>query len=198
MKNFLLKIMIDISNKISPFFGKIHFPFTRKMMTSKDYRSCKAVMRNGMILITNTNGELTSMLIPGFFSHVGMIVDPNTIIEATGKGVHKTDLIDFILSRDYAVLLKPKWLNYEQMDEAAMIAVANEGRPYDFEFSADTKSFYCSELAFHSYKMIDPSSPIELRNRMGQMTFVPEDFWRASQKFEIVWMSESFHNKMNR
>lgn len=190
------RLLLKLSEMISPWFGKIHFPFTHKKMSSKDYRSCKALMKNGMILLTNTDGELTSMLIPGFWSHVGMIVNPNEVIEAVGSGVRKVDLIDFILSRDYAVLLQPKWLTHEQMEEASIIAAANEGKSYDFEFSASTQSFYCSELAYYSYKMVDPTSPIELRDRLGQMTFVPQDFWEASNKFEIVWISESFRNKM--
>jgi len=155
-------------------------------------------MKNGMILVTNTRGELTSAIIPGFFSHVGELISVNDVIEATGAGVHKTDLIDFLLSRDYAVLLKPKWLSEYQMEKAARIAESMEGRGYDYTFSADSEQFYCSELAVYSYKQVDPNSPLELRNRMGQMTFIPEDFWRAADKFDIVWMSKSFKEKLHK
>ena len=182
---------------MSPYFGKVHFPFSRKLITSKDYRACKSVMKNGMILVTSTRGELTTLLIPGFFSHVGSIISQNEIIEATGHGVVKTDLIDFLLSRDYAVLLKPKWLCDKQMEDAAKIAESMEGRGYDYEFSSDSTQFYCSELAMYSYKQVDPNSPLELRNRMGQLTFIPEDFWRAGDKFDIVWTSESLKDKFH-
>ena len=191
------KILLKLSAWISPHLGKIHFPFSRKLITSKDYRACKSVMKNGMILVTNTRGELTSAIIPGFFSHVASIISVNDIIEATGLGVRKTDLIDFLLSRDYAVLLKPKWLSESQMEEAARIAESLEGTGYDYEFSADSTQFYCSELAVYSYKQVDPNSPLELRERMGQLTFIPEDFWRASDKFDIVWMSDSLKEKFH-
>lgn len=191
------KILLKLSAWISPHLGKVHLPFTRKLITSKDYRECKSVMKNGMILVTNTRGELTSAIIPGFFSHVGQLISVNDVIEATGSGVRKTDLIDFLLSRDYAVLLKPKWLSESQMEEAARIAESLEGTGYDYEFSADSTQFYCSELAVYSYKQVDPNSPLELRNRMGQMTFIPEDFWRAADKFDIVWMSNSLKEKFH-
>ena len=189
------RLLLKISALVSPVLGKIHAPYTRKKLKAKDYRECKSLMKNGMILLTSTRGELTTLFIPGQFSHVAMIVNQNTVIEATGEGVHTTDLIDFILSRDYAVLLKPIWLNEAELDQASKIALQFEGFKYDYYFSASTEQFYCSELAYMAFKEVNPESPIELRNRLGQDTFIPQDFWEAKGKFEVVWMSESLKEK---
>lgn len=190
----LHRLLLKVVASFSKVAGKIHAPFTHKRMTSEDYRSMKALMKPGDILITSTRGELTTILIPGFWSHNAIVVDENSCVEAIGLGVVKTDLIDFILTRDYAVLMRPKNMSDEQLQKVADFTISKIGAMYDYEFESDNEQFYCSELAYRGLKEVDPKFPFELRERMGQMTVVPEDFWRAADKFDLIWSSKSFRN----
>lgn len=190
------KMFLKVASKISKFLGKIHSPGSHKKIKSSDYRECKLVMKPGMVFVTKTNGEFANLFIPGFFSHAAEVTDMNTVIEAVTRGVQTNDLIDFFLTKDYIVLLRPKFLTEEQMKNSADWAVLQTGKSYDYEFSSDTEQFYCSELIFSSYKNNTEKFPLTLKNRLSQLTYVPNDFWIDSDNFEIVWMSNSMKEEI--
>ena len=190
------KMFLKVASKISKFLGKIHSPGSRKKIKSLDYRDCKLVMKKGMVFVTLTKGEFANLFIPGFFSHAAEVADMNTVVEAVTHGVQTNDLIDFLLTKDYAVLLRPKFLTEEQMEKSADWALLQKGKGYDYEFSSDTEQFYCSELIFSSYKNNTENFPLTLKNRLSQLTYVPHDFWEDSDNFEIVWMSNSMKEEI--
>ena len=78
-----------------------------------------------------------------------------TVIEAEGKGIHFSDLYDFIDKSHRIILIRPRWRTCENSEEAWKNAEALVGRSYDFTGTVgfdNPKKYYCSELAVSIYK----------------------------------------------
>jgi uncharacterized protein YycO len=189
------KWILDLSVPITKLIGKLHAPFSVKYINGFDYFRVREKIVPGQIFLSRTRGMFSNNFIPGFFTHAAICIDSNTICEAVGEGVRANDIISFMLSKDYLVLLRPSFATPEQMQKAADFARENIGKPYDYEFQSDLKAFYCSELCFASYKeAMNGNSPLELRERLGDKTIVPSDIWAAKDKFSVVYQSEETKN----
>jgi len=203
------KIRLSILNAIKPvteLLGNIHMPFSIKAVTDDEVEAACAAMTPGMVFVTRTDGQLDNIAIPGFWSHCAMATDSLHIVEATGLGVHATNIYDFLLRKDYAVLLRPKFATPDQMLVAAQFAVDQIGAKYDYNFlavqeteaeiaagkSPGQRAFYCSKLPWAAYrKACGPSVPFTTRMTLGVLTVVPSDYVLAVDKWEVVWVSAS-------
>jgi len=101
-------------------------------------------------------------LIPGYWTHVGVVAayDPQEgwlVVEALpGRGVVLTPLSQF-LSRYPTVALAHVDAAPGERQAAAQFALQQLGKPYDYNYltkEAIGPSYYCSELAWASYKAI--------------------------------------------
>lgn len=137
-------------------------------------------------------GELTNFFIDGYFKHVAILTDRGTVIEATTHGVIETDLIDFLLRKDYFAVYLPLFADLDQMIAACEFAKAQVGKAYDYEFAtSDIKSFYCAEIIYTAYQTAVGDSPFTLRPRLGQLTVLPNDVADAKSKWQKVYHSRS-------
>jgi uncharacterized protein YycO len=89
-------------------------------------------------------------------SHVG-IYNGNTrqVIEAEGKGVHLTDLEDFIDKSYRLLIIRPRWRSPENSEAAWAAAEALVNKDYDFLGTIGfdfPDHYYCSELAIYIYR----------------------------------------------
>ena len=197
MKNYfriqLLKFVGWFAKNVLNYLGN---PLTHHYITSKDYRSLKEVFMPGTVLLTRTKAEVTNLVIPGFFKHAAIVVNENEVTEAAGNGVVRTDLIDFLMAKDYVIALKPKFATKAQMKKAAEIATQQEGKPYDFDIiMSDIEKFYCFELVYFSYAEAVENMPFVPREIMGRDTIISSDFINASDKWEVFWASKSVLGK---
>jgi uncharacterized protein YycO len=136
-----------------------------------------------MGFVTRTEGELTNLFIPGYWSHCAVYVGGGFVMEAIGKGVAKTDLTDFLMGKDHAMILRPLFANDAQMAKAAAWSLTQEGLPYDYEFEGGSKKFYCAMLYYAALKVgMDGQSPFTLRETWGVQTVTPDDFPNAKDK----------------
>jgi hypothetical protein len=134
--------------------GTIHAPFSHKEVTSKDFAELLDLCAPGDIVLTHTKGELTNLLIPGFWKHAAMVsTDKDLVIEAVGQGVKRTCWFDFLRTKDYLVLVRPDRTPQKRFD-AARQAETLLGLGYDYEFESGDKEFYCSELVNVSYGLV--------------------------------------------
>jgi uncharacterized protein YycO len=199
--------LLNTVHPIVRWWGRLHFPFTHKMVTGTDYYAGWPSFRPGTIFLTRTRGEFSAALIPGFWTH-GAIYTPDPaqkidelVTEAVGVGVRREDLITFMTTKDYLVALEPKFLGANKdaiMARAAALATEQIGKPYDYDFEfqiSDQKAFYCSELVWWSYDRAcaeaGVTSPFVPRKTMGEPTVTPNDIFSATSKFAVVWHSES-------
>jgi len=190
MKGFLQRSLLKIVGICSKAMSQIHAPFTRKKISAKHYHAIRFKLRPGMVLLSQTEGELSSLFIPGFWAHAGIVSDNLTVIEATSHGVVQTDLIDFMMKKDVVCALEPLFANTEEMVQAMIVAQAQIGKPYDFELmQSDIEKFYCSELVYFAYDKAVQHSPFKLRTTLGRETVTPQDFYDAKKKFKQIWHS---------
>ncbi len=126
-------------------------------------------MSPGDIVITRTEGILSTWLIPGWWTHGGICTENGSIIHATAKGVHESHPLDFLCA-DYAIVLR-----YKDMDlaiHAEIIAYEIKGSSYDFDFNFDNSSeFSCTELVMYCYPdWIEPN-----RRYFGRRVVIADD-----------------------
>jgi uncharacterized protein YycO len=183
----LLNFLIPVTKII----GKLHAPFTHKKVDGIDVLSVGKLVKPGAIFLTYTRGELTNLFIPGEFSHLGICLDKLTVVEAIGKGVSEKDIISFMTSKDRVVLLYPNFCDEKAMERASLLASESVGKAYDYKFVPGNDAFYCSELAFYAYQSAcGGSMPFEKRDRLGVQTVIPEDFYKAKNKWTVIWDSD--------
>lgn len=131
--------------------GKVECQFVPPKVRAAHCRRAMDVAIPGSIICRKYLSHLTSALIPGEFSHSGVIESSQYIIHAIGEGVGREDILDFVKDCDGFIIVHPS-VNFPY-DAGKTIAYAREqlGKPYDFEFQAeDTKAFFCHELSARS------------------------------------------------
>lgn len=188
IRKFLLTSILPLLK----WLGATHFPYTKKNMLAAHYYQILTVAKPGSILLTKTLGEASNLLIPGKYKHAAILGATHRsgrpfVIEATGSGVHQTDLIDFVLTKDSIIVLEPTFANEEQMTSAVLWACKQLGKPYDYKLMSDYEAFYCCELTFAAYKeALGGNSPWELRDFLGEPTVTPDDFLKAVSKWTTL------------
>ena len=89
-------------------------------------------------------------------SHVAIFdKEKSLVIEADNSGVHTTPIIDFIDKSYRVLIIKPRWQNNSNTQQALDNAYKLVGKDYDFlgTIGINLKDkYYCSELAVHIYK----------------------------------------------
>ena len=89
-------------------------------------------------------------------SHVGIFnSDSNQVIEAEGKGVHLSELDDFIDKSYRLLIIRPRWRTETNAGCAWEAAIKLVGNSYDFLGTIGfnfPKKYYCSELAIQIYE----------------------------------------------
>ena len=183
LRRFLLRTLLPVMRII----GRLHLPFTRKLVTAADYRVALPTLAVGDVLLSRCRGEVSNCVIPGFYTHAALYIGEERVLEATGAGVHTSDLVDFVMRKDFIAILNPAFASPAIEKKAAQIAVGAEGRPYDYGFTSSEDAFYCAELIAWSYSeaMKPGESPFEYRLTLGVPTVTPQDFFNAESKWKL-------------
>ena len=118
-------------------------------------------LKPGDIVLGHSNG-FTDWIIPGFWTHAGMIVGYDSsigdyiVVESTAEGVHLSTLSEFFSRYDTVAVVRVA--TTDSIRQAAVqFALAQLGKPYDiFWFTKQVYgwSYYCSELVWASYKAV--------------------------------------------
>jgi len=110
-------------------------------------------MEQGNVICRYYTYYLDSILIPGEFTHSGVILNKDTIIHSVAEGVQNIHPIDFIKDTDGFIILRPdyktKSLLKKAMDRARWHLIKKS--EYDFTFN-DPKKFYCHEFTVDCLK----------------------------------------------
>ncbi|MDR2868945.1 MAG: hypothetical protein LBV04_00685 [Deferribacteraceae bacterium] len=99
----------------------------------------------------------------------------DNVIEADSKGVHTTDLVEFLSKKHRVMIIRPMWSTEETAPLAVENARALIGRPYDYSGLIGlqlSNSYYCTELAIAAYRPFiteAPENPIPRIIMPGQM-----------------------------
>lgn len=149
MNNFGLiiisRLLVKTANKITWRLGR-SYKCSVKMLDH-----ARPLIRPGMVILTHKNFKFTNLFMDGYWSHAAIIVSEDHVVEATGKGVVKTEIEEFISSCDDFVVLKPTFCNEYNMKQAGEYAQKVIGCRYNFNFRPSKNAFYCSELVYWAY-----------------------------------------------
>ena len=182
--DFVSKIVFHVAQAIDD----IRVPFTKKKVKYKHVLESKSLLKKGDIILTRTMGELTTFLIPGHWKH-GMVYGGNgKVIEATRIGVHESYLEDALMKTDQFAILRVKGITEDKVDIFYSYAELQIGKAYDFGLKVwDEDSQYCTEILYHGLNKSMGKGFVVLRETLGFPTFTPDDCYKASKKFDIIY-----------
>lgn len=188
--------LLDVSVPITKWIGHVHAPFTHKRMALRHFCALKECLIPGDVLMSRTDGELTNVFIPGFWSHGAVYVGDSQVVEVTGEGISNppVPLMYFVLTKDYVRACRPLFANRDQMQAAAdwcrAQAAALPRVPYDYDFASGNRALYCFELSYVAYQAATGNkSPWQLRETLGVQTVIGDDFDKAIDKWETIYDS---------
>ncbi len=150
-------------------------------MKGKQYTKLYEAMEPGDIILTIDRRKLTTVLIPGEFSHAGMCVSKDgewETSEMTHNHYDKTCLFDMAKSSDRIVIMRPQ-LSQDIIDEAIDKCKSLEGTDYDTSFSLGVEALYCSELIYESYENNSLGLDISDLLGMGKPYISPSGLYSA-------------------
>jgi len=127
--------------------GDIYFATEPPKVRAEHIRRLLDLVQPGDIMCRRYVYYLDTYLIPGKYSHSGVVEDNKNMIHSIAEGVQNIDIIDYVKDCDGFILLRPK------ADATKVIDFAKHqiGKPYNFLFSLKEKSsFYCHELTYYS------------------------------------------------
>jgi uncharacterized protein YycO len=104
--------------------------------------------------------------------------------------VVKTDLISVRVSNDSLRVRAPRFADRGEMEQAAIWARRQEGKPYDWMFAPGLRAFYCAELGVRAYwRDQTKECPFPPRDLLGVPAWSPDDIANADKKWMTVWDS---------
>lgn len=193
MLNACRHSLLSCSIPLTKGIGKVHAPYAHKQINGLHVAALQAKLLPGDIFMTRTDGELSNLFIPGFWSHGAVYAGGGMVVEAIGVGVVLKDLATFMMTKDYVSAWRPLFASQAVMARAAAWATAQRGRPYDYLFMGGNKAFYCFELTYAAYREGSGlKAPWALRTTWGQETVVGADIENAKDKWQRLWDSRGF------
>jgi hypothetical protein len=159
-------------------------------------------LQPGDILLMRNDSRITAALLPGFWAHAALFLGGRPELEALGLRWHpqvarrwnemephfgslglviealfpcvQFNPLEKCLRVDHLVVLRPA-LCASEIATAIGEAVANLGKPYDFEFDFNNSSrIVCTELIYRSFHKRGPIS-FSLVKRLGRFTLTGDD-----------------------
>jgi uncharacterized protein YycO len=124
-------------------------------LRGKKYHALYQQLIPGDIILTIDKKKLTTLLIPGEFSHAAMCVSLDAeweVSEMTHSDYTKSCFFDICKESDRVVIMRCKKITEEQLTKAIEKCKSLEDATYDSEFSLGIKELYCSELIYVSYE----------------------------------------------
>jgi len=145
MYKYLLKYVIPY----------IRFTTYYTSLRGNKYHAMYEKLKAGDVILTIDKKKLTTMLIPGEFSHAAMCVSLNKkweVSEMTHDDYTKSCFFDICKESDRVVIMRVKKATEKQILNAIEKCKSFEGAEYDSEFSMGISALYCSELVYQAYE----------------------------------------------
>jgi len=124
-------------------------------LRGKKYHTLYQQLLPGDVILTIDKKKLTTLLIPGEFSHAAMCVSLDAeweVSEMTHLDYTKSCFFDICKESDRVVIMRCKKITDEQLSNAIAKCKSLQNATYDAEFSLGIKELYCSELIYVSYE----------------------------------------------
>ena len=173
--------VLAVQTLVSTWIGDTRLLSRPPCISAEQVEEMRAQLEPGDIILERRNWFLSNAFLPGFWPHAALYVgthddlkelgiaekpevlkrlkeylipahdgEHKVVIESISEGVSFTSLSEATRA-DYIAILRPR-LTKEEKAKAIVNAFSHQGKPYDFEFSFDTKDkLVCTELVWRSY-----------------------------------------------
>lgn len=172
MYYFLLK-------KVIPF---VRFTFWYSDINGQQYNKLYSILEPGDIVVTVDKKKLTSLLVPGEFTHAAMCVSKNGVwelSEMTNADYTKSCFYDICKTNDRVVILGVKDATEEEKVAAIRKCRGLEWAKYDRFFILGIEALYCSELCLVSWNNEKIKADLSDFANLGQPYVSPTDLYEA-------------------
>lgn len=154
------KLWYKFSRLVIKMFGNFQlfpYPFflilwgnTHYKVGGKEVRVLINTLKPGDIVLRRYDRYVSGWFIPGFWTHVGIMVSDKNIVHAISPwGVIEEDILTY-LRTDHIKVLRVE--SEAEVKAAVATAPTLKGREYDFVFdTTDDSRLYCSELVKYCY-----------------------------------------------
>jgi hypothetical protein len=109
-------------------------------------------LKPGMVIVTRTNHLFSNVWIHGYWTHAGLVLPGNSLIEAVGGGVRESTLQKFFQGTDDFAIYEPTAASGTVAITACEFARKAVGLKYNFSFRRKPNRYYCSELIYLSFE----------------------------------------------
>lgn len=178
----VIRFFLKLFTPVQKLFQNIKLPDSS--INWSHVREMVNLVKPGDVLLSYEKFHLTSWFIKGKWDHAAIffkdenhsqILDSYCVIEATGKGVHKVNYLEWCFNKDHIMILRKKNMLERARIEAAQWAADQVGKQYDYEFSKEKDKYYCSELCADALDV-----------KIDDIIY-PNDFVYMTDEFEIIY-----------
>jgi hypothetical protein len=179
----------------------IRFTMYYPTLRGAKYHGGYGCLKAGHILLTNDSKKLTSLLIPGEFSHAALCVanaardvkDPWSrgayeIAEMTHTNYTKSYFFDLCKEADRVVILECTDWDEDYINAVTAKCREFEDAAYDVKFELGVKTLYCSELVYQSDFEHRLKINLEDLAGLGRQYLSPDGIYKA-KNVRVVWDS---------
>ncbi len=141
-QNFVLKVLPFI--RFSTYYAKLR---------GKQFRPAYELLQPGDIIFSTDRAKLSTMLIPGEWSHAALVVDKGVdweISEMTHTNYTKSHFFDFCKTSDRIAIMRCKDFDPTYIEKMIALCKTFDGAKYDADFTLGVKALYCSELVYQA------------------------------------------------
>lgn len=155
------------------------------------YQRGYQLLEPGQFLLTNDRWKLTSLLVPGEWTHAAFCVARGTEFEiAEMTHTNFTHSTFFDLCKEATRVAICDCYDWDQDYKKEMIArcLSFDGTPYDVSFENGVAALYCSELVYVSDFERRLKASTEDMLGLGMPYVSPDDLWEAPNR-KLIWDS---------
>lgn len=173
------------------------FPYIRFTCYYTSFRGWKYVrgyrlLQPGDIILTNDRWKLTSLLVPGEWTHAALCVDKGSefeVAEMTHTNFTESTFFDLCKESTRVAILRCRDWNREYVSRVVAECLSYKNVLYDVCFENDFAALYCSELIVAS----DVAHRLQASNEdvlgLGMPYVSPGGIWKA-KNIDVIWDSD--------
>lgn len=157
------------------------------------YKRGYRLLQTGDIILTRDDKKLTSLLIPGDFSHAALCVDKGgewEVSEMTHTNYTKSTFFDICKESDRVVILRCWDFDFTYIGSMVAACMSFENAEYDIDFNLGIHALYCSELVYQSDYEHRLQVNLEDVESLGRPYISPMGLYKA-KNCDIIWDSRN-------